>query len=81
MGTSTNHDNAELANRLIHHAESIVSVAARDLELDLRAAAVLRQTDNPPPQLPRLVAELTQIMRTTTDQNTHRQLGAIVGAA
>ena len=82
MGTPTNHENQELANRLIEHADSIVNVAAHDLELDLRAAAaVICDIGNPPPLLPRLVADLTQILRQTTDPNTRRQLSAIVGEA
>jgi hypothetical protein len=80
MGTPTNHENLELANRLIDHAESIVNVAAHDLELDLRAAAaMLREIEQPVPLLPRLVADLTHATRTTTDPETRRQLARVVG--
>jgi hypothetical protein len=80
MGTPSNHENQELANRLIDHAESIVNVAAHDLELDLRAAAaVLQEIENPLPLLPRLVADLTAIARTTTDAETRKQLARIIG--
>lgn len=80
MGIPTNHENEELANRLVDHANSIVNVAAHELERDLRAAAaIIQQTESPPPLLPRLVADLTQALRQTSDPNTRRQLQAIVG--
>jgi hypothetical protein len=80
MASTENHENQELASRLVAAADGIVNKAAAGLERDLRAAAeLIHETDRPTPAIPRLVSELAKIANTTTDVDTQRKLRRLLG--
>ena len=69
-----------LAARLTDHADSIVKVAAHQLETDLReAAAVIREIEAPTPVIPKLVAELTRLAVVCRDLDTRNSLLTLLG--
>jgi hypothetical protein len=72
-----------LAVRLSDHADSIVNVAAHQMEQDLRlAAAELRRTSEPPrlrATLPALHFELDRIAAACPDSATVEQLRVVMG--
>jgi hypothetical protein len=81
---STTATNADLASRLIDHADSITNVAASGLERDLREASRrLQHLDGSelPVLIPGLVSELAQIANTTTDTVTRERLRKLLGEA
>jgi hypothetical protein len=84
MTLTQNHENQELANRLISAADGIVNQAAAGLERDLRAAAeIITRADRPatPSLIPAVVSELARIANYTTDADTRRRLRKLLGEA
>jgi hypothetical protein len=81
MAPRENHENQQLANRLVAAADGIVNSAARGLEQDLRTAAVLIVDGERPtvPLLPILSSELAKIANTTTDSDTALKLRRLLG--
>jgi hypothetical protein len=81
MAPSKDHTNAELANRLIDHADAIENPGAHEAEQDIRlAAARLKELDDPTPLVPRLVAELTKVATFSTDPETRTVLRGLLGS-
>jgi hypothetical protein len=84
MVSAENHENQELASRLISAADGIVNSAAIGLERDLRAAAqIVSGIPSEPmtPLIPRLMSELARIANHTTDAETQRRLRRLIGEA
>jgi hypothetical protein len=80
MAVSEDHENQELATRLVAAADGIVNKAAFGLERDLRnAAGLIHEIDKPTPAIPKLVSELAKIANTTTDVDTQRRLRRLLG--
>jgi hypothetical protein len=81
MATRENHENHELASRLVAAADGIAATAATRLERDLRAAAALiRGPGRPARRIPGLVSDLAKIA-TTSDVDTQRRLRRLIGEA
>ncbi len=79
MGTPENHENHELASRLVAAADGLHTTAT-GLERDLRAAAKLvRGIGRPARQIPGLVSDLAKIANTTSDMDTQRRLRRLLG--
>jgi hypothetical protein len=82
MASGENHDNQELASRLVAAADGIVNHAASGLERDLRdAAEIVRENDRPMALIPRLVSDLAKIANSTTDVDTQRKLRRLIEGA
>jgi hypothetical protein len=82
MAVSEDHENQELASRLVAAADGIVNKAAAGLERDLRSAAeLIHEIDKPTPAVPKLVSELAKIANMTTDVDTQRRLRRLLGEA
>ncbi len=83
MAASENHENQELASRLVAAADGIVNQAAQGLERDLRTAAARLVAAVPPtqPVLPALESELAKIANHTTDADTRLRLRRLIGEA
>jgi hypothetical protein len=80
MAPIKDHTNAELARRLIDHADSIVNVAAHQLEMDLReAAAVIREIGTPTPTVVKLISELRKAALFSSDAETKTVLRNMLG--
>jgi hypothetical protein len=80
MVTAENHENQELASRLMAAADGIACTAATGLERDLRAAAkLIRSIGRPERQIPGLVSDLAKIANTTSDADTSRLLRRLLG--
>jgi hypothetical protein len=72
--------NADLASRLIDHADSITNHAAHEMEQDIRAAAErLRRTDDQVPLIPKLVSELRRIALFSADLDMKNSLKSLLG--
>jgi hypothetical protein len=83
MAAAENHENKELASRLVAAADGIVNHAVQGLGHDLRAAAQRLLADMPPtqPMLPALESELAKIANATTDADTRLRLRRLLGEA
>jgi hypothetical protein len=82
MATTENHENQELASRLISAADGIVNQAAVGLEHDLREAAeLIREMNEPTPLISRLMSELAKIANACPDAATARKLRRLLGEA
>ena len=82
MATPENHENHELASRLVAAADGIASTTATRLECDLRTAAkLIRGIGRPARQIPGLVSDLAKIANTTEDVDTQRRLRRLLGEA
>jgi hypothetical protein len=80
MAPSVNHTNADLASRLIDHADSITNAAAHEMEVDLRLAAErLRLADEPTPVVVELITRLRQVAAVTGDSDTRTALRSMLG--
>jgi hypothetical protein len=82
MAHEGNHENQELASRLVAAAYGIVNSAAAGLERDLREASRRPQHldgSELPVLIPGLVSELAQIANTTTDTVTRERLRKLLG--
>jgi hypothetical protein len=80
---ATNHPTpgyGALAARLTDHADSIVNVAAHQLEIDLReAAAVIREIGTSTPAVVKLIGELRKAALFTSDTETKTALRNMLG--
>ncbi len=82
MDSTENHDNHQLASRLVAAADGIASTTATGPEQDLRAAAkVIRGIGRPTRQIPGLVSDLAKIANTTADVDTQQRLRRLLGEA
>jgi hypothetical protein len=83
MGDAQNHENQQLANRLVSAADGIVNQAAAGLERDLRAAAeLIKGTERPTPAtVPQLVSQLARIANHCPDADTQLRLRRLIGEA
>jgi hypothetical protein len=82
MATRENHENHQLASRLVAAADGIATTTATGLERDLRAAAkVIRGIGRPARRIPGLVSDLAKIANTTADVDTERRLRRLLGEA
>jgi hypothetical protein len=82
MAPGENHENQELASRLVAAADGIVNKAAVGLEHDLRSAAELIDgMDRPMALFPKMLSELAKIANTTSDTDTQRRLRRLIGEA
>jgi hypothetical protein len=82
--TLTREQRHALAARLIDHADGVDSVAAHDLEQDIRLAAAELKAIDPPrlrATLPALRFELDRIAAACSDAATVRQLRVVMGEA
>ncbi len=82
MGTPENHENHELASRLVAAADGIAGTSATRLERDLRTAAkLIRGIGRQARQIPGLVSDLARIANATSDADTQRRLRRLLGEA
>ncbi len=82
MASGENHENQELASRLVSAADGITNQAATGLERDLRAAAgLIKEIHEPTPLISRLSSELAKIANTCPDAATARKLRRLLGEA
>jgi hypothetical protein len=80
MATPENHENHQLASRLVAAADGIVLTGATRLERDLRAAAkLIRGIGRPAREIPGLVSGLAKIANSTSDVDTQRRLRRLLG--
>ena len=80
MASIEDHENQQLASRLIAAANGIVNQAAVGLELDLRAAAgLIEEMERPTPLIPKLCSELAKIANACPDAATARRLRRLLG--
>jgi hypothetical protein len=82
MAPTTNHTNAELANVLIDHADSLIDGGKTDqgIEPFVRLAAErLRRPDEPMPEVVALITRLRQVAHETHDGTTADALRAMLG--
>jgi hypothetical protein len=80
MAADSNTTNADLAFRLIDHADAIDNVACHQLEADIRAAAErlwLADTETPPAVV-QLITELRKAAAETHDGTTAEALKAML---
>lgn len=72
--------NTQLADTLTNFADNILNPGAHDAEQAIRLAALrLRQTDDPLPVIPSLVAEIRQLAIATSDPETRAGLRNMIG--
>jgi hypothetical protein len=83
MAAPEDHENRELANRLLTAADAIRHPGAVSLEHDLRVAAqrLLDAVPSTQPMLPALESELAKIANATSDGDTRLRLRRLLGEA
>jgi hypothetical protein len=82
MAPTTDHTNADLANALEDHANSLIEGGKGDHDAEpiVRLAAErLRHADDQMPLIPRLVGELRRIAFNALDIDTKRSLQSLLG--